>query len=90
MNRVFLAGSLRAAPETAFTPMGQKIVVFPLWIEDGGFTIEVMATGDAGPAEIHRGTVGTRVMVSGTLTKSHMKSRDVFRLKANKILWMEE
>lgn len=90
MNKVFLAGSLRASPETAYTPKGQKVVVFPLWIEDGGFTIEVMATADAGPADIDRGQAGKRVLVSGMLTRSGVNPRDTFKLRASKILWMEE
>jgi hypothetical protein len=90
VNKVFLAGSLRAAPETAYTPKGQKVVVFPLFIEDGGFTIEVMMTGDTSPADVGRKKAGARVMVSGALTRSRMKSRDTVRLRASKIFWMEE
>ncbi len=90
MNKVFLAGSLRAAPETGYTPKGHKVVAFPLWVEDGGFAIEVLATGDAGPADIDSAKAGRRVLVSGMLTRSGVKSRETFRLKASKILWMEE
>ena len=90
MNKVFLEGSLRAAPETASTPKGQKIVVFPLWVDDGGFTIEIVVTGDTGPAHIDAHRPGSRVMVSGALTRSRIKSRDTFKLRAGKIIWMEE
>ena len=45
MNRVFLTGRVQSQPDTAYTPRGQRIVTFPLWIEDGKFGIDVIFTG---------------------------------------------
>jgi primosomal replication protein N len=88
MNRVFLAGTLKTRPEVAYTPKGKKIIMFRLWVEDGAFDIEVVYLERQGVKNIH--DAGSTAMVSGMLAKASKGSHDVFRLKANNIVWMEE
>jgi primosomal replication protein N len=89
VNKVFLAGKVWKTPEVAFTPKGKRIMMFPLWIEEGDFSIEVVYAGEYVPRAVDK-TVGGRVMVAGELVKAKLQSRDVMKVKANKILWMEE
>lgn len=42
MNRIFLSGKLTAKPEVVYTPKREKIVMFPLWVEEGAFSIDVV------------------------------------------------
>ena len=49
MNKVFLSGKIRTAPEVAYTPKGRKVVTFPLWVNEGAFSVEVIGAGDAFP-----------------------------------------
>jgi primosomal replication protein N len=89
VNTVFLSGKVRKTPNVAYTPKGRRIVTFPLWVEKGDFSIEVVGSGDPFPMAIET-TVGSSVLVAGELTMAKIKARDVLRLKASKILWMEE
>jgi len=89
VNKVFLTGKMQGKPEVAYTPKGERIVIFPLWVEEGDFSIDVVFIDREGagyPGDVAK----TRVMVGGSLTKASGKGRDAFRLTANKILWMEE
>ena len=89
MNRVFFTGRLKTKPEVVYTPKGEKYVLFPLWVDDGGFHIDVEWTG--GKSTVHLSEkVGKELMVSGMLVKTKAKMQDVFKLKAHKIYWMEE
>jgi len=89
MNRIFLSGKIRRAPDVAYTPKGRKIVTFPLQVTNGEYEIEVVGAGEALPS-VPEETVGRMVLVAGELVKARFKSRDVLRVKASKILWMEE
>jgi hypothetical protein len=89
MNKVFLTGTLREEVEVRYTPQGERIAMFPLWVDDGAFTIEVPYKVPGGTWN-HPGKVGSKVMASGTLAKIGEKANRSLRLKANKILWMEE
>ncbi|OPY80981.1 MAG: hypothetical protein A4E65_01272 [Syntrophorhabdus sp. PtaU1.Bin153] len=89
MNRVFLIGKLQGKPEVVYTPKGEKVVMFPLRVEEGDFNIDVVfidREGTGYPAD----TIKARVMVGGSLARVPGKGRDALRLTANKILWMEE
>ena len=88
MNRVFLSGKLTDKPDVAYTPKGVKILKFPLWVEEDGFSVDVVYLDRQGIRDF-AGMMGTTVMVSGTLMKS--KDRNgTFACKAQKIIWMEE
>lgn len=89
MNRVFLSGKIRKRPEVAYTPKGRRVVTFPLWVDEGAFSVEVIGSGDVFPGKVDE-ALGGGVLVSGELIKTRLKSRDVLRVKASKILWMEE
>jgi hypothetical protein len=89
MNKVFFAGKLKVKPEVVYTPKGEKVVRFPLWIEEGDFSIDVVCIDQQSLKDFDE-KIGKKIMVSGMLTKTLGRSRDVFTLKANKILWMEE
>ena len=88
MNRVFLSGRIGKAPEVAYTPKGRKIVMFPMVVEEGDFSIDVVGAGDDFPSRLDS-TVGESILVAGEFVKARLKTRDVLRLKASKILWME-
>jgi hypothetical protein len=88
VNKVFLAGKLMIKPDVAYTPKGGKILKFPLWVEEDGFSIDVVYLDRQGTEDI-AGMTGATIMVSGALMKS--KDRDgTFKCKARKITWMEE
>ncbi len=87
MNRVFLTGTLRGKPEIAYSPKGQKIFSLPFLAEEGDLQIEVVVAGDW---SFEGKDPGSRLLVVGTLARTSRGSRDGLRLKANKILWMEE
>ena len=88
MNRVFLSGKIGKAPEIAYTPKGRKIVMFPMVVGEGTFSIDVVGEGETLPARLEA-SVGGTILVTGELVKAKLKSRDVLRVKASKILWME-
>jgi hypothetical protein len=88
VNKVFLAGRLTIKPDVAYTPKGGRILKFPLWVEEDGFSIDVVYLDRQGLRDF-AGMVGTTVMVSGTLIKSKDRG-GAFRCKARKIIWMEE
>jgi primosomal replication protein N len=89
VNKVFLTGKIYKVPEVTYSPKGKKIAIFPLHIEEGDFTIQVIGSGDVFPREVEK-TVGSSILVAGELVKAKLKTRDILRLKASKILWMEE
>jgi len=89
VNRVFLSGKVEKAPRVAYTPKGRKIVTFPLWVAEGGFSVEVVSGGEALPGEGEHMPTGD-VIVAGELITTRRRSRDILRVKASKILWMEE
>ncbi len=88
MNKVFLTGKIGKAPEIAYTPKGRKIVMFPMVVEEGVFSIDVVGESENLPARLDA-SIGTNILVAGELVKAKLKSRDVLRVKASKILWME-
>ena len=89
MNRVFFSGDVRAKPRVAYTLKGEKVVMFPLRVEEGAFDIDVIFVDheDTKGFEDRR---GKKVMVSGTLTSARIESQNVFKVRANQIIWMEE
>jgi primosomal replication protein N len=89
VNRVFLSGKIGKVPEVAYSPKGRKIVVFPIVVGEGAFSIEVIGAGETLPARLDN-SVGASILVAGELVEAKLKSRDVLRVKASKILWMEE
>lgn len=89
MNKVFFTGKLKTKPEVVYTPKGEKFVLFPLWVDEGGFRIDVECMGER--STIHwNEKIGKELMISGMLIKTKAKTHDVFKLKAHKIYWMEE
>ncbi|HME43301.1 MAG TPA: hypothetical protein VKF36_09470 [Syntrophorhabdales bacterium] len=89
MNKVFISGSVGANPQVSYTPKGQKIVRFPMWVEEGGFSIDVILAGGPAISDV-AAAIGKRVLVAGSLANMKTQSRDVLRVKASKILPMEE
>jgi hypothetical protein len=89
VNKIFVSGSVGASPRISYTPKGQRIVMFPMWVEEGGFSIDVIFAGGPVSSDLPA-TIGKRVLVAGALTKVKAESRDALRVKASKILPMEE
>lgn len=89
MNRVFLSGTLKKQPEVVYTPRGKKLIKFPLWVDEGGFGIDVVYIGNQGTKRL-AGAPGCSVIVAGQLARTSGKPQDSIRLMANKIIWMEE
>ena len=89
MNKVFLSGKVGRVPEIAYSPKGRKIVMFSMVVAEGDWSIDVVGAGETFPVRIDS-AVGGSVLVAGELVKARLKSRDVLRVKASKILWMEE
>jgi hypothetical protein len=89
VNRVFLSGKVGKVPEVTYTPKGRKIVMFPIVVGEGDFSIDVVGAGDTLPTRLDT-SAGAAILVAGELVKARLKARDVLRVKASKILWMEE
>ena len=86
MNRVFVSGRIEKVPNVAYTPRGERIYSFPLRIEEGAFTIDVIYKDPSG-RHIHS---GASAVVSGALEKIQVQSKNAFRINANTILLTEE
>ena len=65
------------------------MVMFPLRVEEGAFDIDVIFVDREG-AKGFEDRPGKKVMVSGTLTSARIESQNVFKVRANQIIWMEE
>jgi hypothetical protein len=89
VNKVLLSGKIGRTPEIAYTPKGRKIVIFPMMVAEGDFTIDIVGSGDSFPSSLDC-VAGNSILVVGELVKAALKSRDVIRVNANKIIWMEE
>jgi len=89
VNKVFFTGRLKTKPEVVYTPKGEKYILFPLWVGEGDFRIDVEYTGGKNVTHWNE-KIGKELMVTGMLAKTKTKSHDVFKLKAHKIYWMEE
>lgn len=63
--------------------------MFPLWVHDGAFSIDVVFVDQQGSANL-ADMGGGSITVSGMLTRVSSKPHDHFRLNANKIIRMEE
>jgi len=63
--------------------------MFPLRVDEGAFDIDVIFVDREG-AKGFEDRPGKKVMVSGTLTCTRIESQNVFKLRANQIIWMEE
>jgi hypothetical protein len=72
-----------------YTPKGERIAKFPLWVDDGAFSIDVVFVDQYGSHDFQK-MMGHDVMVSGVLTSVPDRPHAACRLRANKILWMEE
>jgi hypothetical protein len=60
-----------------------------MWVEEGGFSVDVIFAGGPVNSDL-AAAIGKRVLVAGALTKMKTESRDVLKVKASKILPMEE
>ncbi len=89
MNKVFISGSVGADPQVSYTPRGQKIVMFTMRVEEGDFSVDVIFAGEPVQSDV-AALMGRKILVAGMLTKAKTRSRDVFKVKASKILPMEE
>jgi primosomal replication protein N len=89
LNKVFLSGTLKKQPEIVYTPRGEKLFMFPLWVDAGGFSVDVVFLEREGMKNF-ASMQGSTIIVSGELAKASGKSHDTLRLMANKIIWMEE
>ncbi len=89
MNRVFLSGKVRDRIDVAYTPRGDRIVTFPLWVEEGDFMIEVVAVEGRGGRD-PKERAGQEVSVAGALWKGAGHSRGALKVKAQNIYWMED
>jgi len=89
VNRVLVAGKLQEQPRVAYTPKGKKVITFPLWVEEEALSIEVVFKSQHGSEDLDK-KVGSTILITGVLTKTKIKSHDVFRVEANKIAVMEE
>ena len=89
MNRVFFSGDIRAKPRVAYTIKGEKVVMFPLRVDEGAFDIDVVFV-DHEDMKGFEDRPGKKVMVAGTLTNARIESNNVFKIRANQIIWMEE
>lgn len=65
------------------------MLMFPLWVDEGAFSIDVVFTERQGMKSVS-GKQGSSILVSGELSKVLGKSQNPIRLMANKIIWMEE
>jgi primosomal replication protein N len=89
LNKVFLSGTLKKQPDIVYTPRGERLLKFPLWVDEGTFSIDVVFVEHQGmknPAAM----AGSSIIVSGELTRASGKPHEQLRLMANKIIWMEE
>ena len=89
MNRVFMTGRVDKRPEIVYTPRGDKFMLFPLRVTDGDFLIDVECRGDSSAPYIDA-AAGKNVMVSGMLVRKKLPAREIVKLEAHKIFWMEE
>jgi hypothetical protein len=89
VNKVFLSGKVKRMPEVSYTPKGRKIITFPMWVPEGDFNVMVIGGGEVFPQGMDN-AAGGAVLVAGELIKTKLKSRDTLRVKASKIIWMEE
>lgn len=89
MNKVFLSGRLKKQPEIVYTPQGEKLLMFPLWVDEGDFGIEVVYPERQG-IKIFAGMPGQTIIVAGKIARASGKLHNTLRLMANKIIWMEE
>ncbi|MEN6615367.1 MAG: hypothetical protein ABFD12_02325 [Syntrophorhabdus sp.] len=89
MNRVFMTGRVEAKPRIVYTPRGDKFMVFPLRVSEGNFTIDVECPGSSSEPSIDT-AAGSTVMISGMLIRKKIAAKEIVKLKAHKIFWMEE
>jgi primosomal replication protein N len=89
VNRVFLTGTLNTPPEIHYTPKGEKIVTFPLLVEEGDLRIDIVHVGELDRDGLSQ-QVGKEIMVSGTLTRMKLQSQHTVKVRAHKIFWMED
>lgn len=89
MNKVFLTGTVQRSPKVAYTPKGKKVLMFPLSARDGGFTLDVLFSGERYPSDLES-TVGGEILVAGTLIRTKTGMDETFKIEASQILWMEE
>ncbi|HOV91348.1 MAG TPA: hypothetical protein PKW07_11660 [Syntrophorhabdaceae bacterium] len=88
MNKVFISGTISSDMEIYYSPKGEKIVIFSLFVEEGRFYIEVIYK-DTGSANISDLKKTDKAVLSGVLTKATKGAQDFFRLEADKLFVME-
>lgn len=89
MNKVFLSGTLKKKPEIVYTPRGEKLLMFPLWVDEGDFGIDVVYLESQGIKSFD-GMPGQTIIVAGQIARASGKLQGTLRLMAHKIIWMEE
>ncbi|MCX8109760.1 MAG: hypothetical protein N3D15_00715 [Syntrophorhabdaceae bacterium] len=88
MNKVFLSGVIDSDVEVYFSPKGDKIFIFSLFIEEGRFSIEVVYK-NKGTSDVLNLKKSDKVVASGALIKAKKVNQDIFRLEANKLFVTE-
>ncbi len=88
MNKVFLSGTISSDTEIYYSPKGEKIMIFSLFVEEGRFYIEVIYK-DTGAGSVSGFKKTDKAILSGTLTKVKKGGQDFFRVEADKLFVME-
>lgn len=89
MNRVFLTGIADIIPDVVYTLKGERVVTFVLRAKEGAFDIDVVFLDTKGvtrPEDLVR----KELTVCGRLVRTGKEKKGIFKLEANKILFMEE
>ena len=63
--------------------------MFPLRVEEEAFDIDVVFADREGMKGLED-RPGKKIMVAGTLTNARIESQNVFKIRANQIIWMED
>lgn len=89
MNRIFVSGRIRGKPSVAYTPGGDKILLFSVF-EEGSLSSVDVVFKDVSGREYQQVNPGSVVLITGEIEKTQRRQQDALRIKANKIVFMEE
>lgn len=84
-----MTGRVEKKPRIVYTPRGDKFMVFPLRVKEGDFTIDVECPGNSLEPSVDT-AAGSTVMISGMLIRKKIATKEIIKLKAHKIFWMED
>ncbi len=84
-----MSGRIRANPRVSYTPKGRKIISFPMRVDEADYSIDVVFAGGSSVSDALVAT-GNRIVVSGALVNMKTRSGNVLKVRASKILAMEE